>query len=127
MTIKRFEDLKCWQAARELVKTVYLICMNTEQLRKDYKTQGQFKSCALSTMNNIAEGFGRYSKKDFVRFLDISKSSACEVKSMTYVLGDIRYITPQQQLDIQQKAEKTKNLTLGLIKYLNKKIEEENG
>lgn len=96
MFAKRFEDLKCWQASRELVKTVYLICMKKEQLRKDYKTQGQFKSCALSTMNNIAEGFGRYSKKDFVRFLDISKSSACEVKSMTYVLGDIGYITPKE-------------------------------
>ena len=51
--VTRFEDLKCWQAARELVKEVYIIC-EEGKLAKDFETKAQLKKAALSTMNNIA-------------------------------------------------------------------------
>jgi four helix bundle protein len=71
-------------------------------------------------MNNIAEGFGRFSRKDFIRFLDISKSSTLEVQSMLYVLEDVGYLNASEIHPIREKAEVTKNLTLGFISYLNK-------
>lgn len=117
MKVQRFEDLKCWQAARELVKMVYTIS-RTGELAKDFETKNQFRKAALSSMNNIAEGFGRFSRKDFIRFLDISQSSALEVQSMLYVLTDLEYFTTDRIEDIRLKAEETKNLTLALIKYL---------
>ena len=73
-------------------------------------------------MNNIAEGFSRFHKKEFVRFLDFSQSSAGEVKSMTYVLEDVEYVTNEESKVLHQKADKTRNLTLGLIKYLSSTI-----
>jgi four helix bundle protein len=73
---------------------------------------------ALSTMNNIAEGFGRISRSDFLRFLDFSQSSAIEVQSMLYVLEDMNYLGQEKIDSIRQKAESTKALTLGLINYL---------
>jgi four helix bundle protein len=118
--LKRFEELKCWQAARSLVKEVYTITKNGP-LSKDIDTKSQFKRAALSTMNNIAEGFGRFSQMDFIRFLDYSQSSALEVQSMTYVLEDIGYVTTQQAQSLRDRAEQTKALTLGLILYLRKK------
>jgi four helix bundle protein len=118
--LKRFEELKCWQAARSLVKEVYTMCRNGE-LSKDFETKGQFKKAALSTMNNIAEGFGRFSEADFIRFLDYSQSSALEVQSMTYVLEDMDYIPKKQAESIRRQAEQTKAITLGLIIYLRKK------
>ena len=74
--IESFEDLECWKAARTLVKDVYLMS-NQGLLYKDYDTKSQLKRASLSIMNNIAEGFGRYSNKEFVKFLGYSKSSAC--------------------------------------------------
>jgi four helix bundle protein len=65
--IKRFEDLKCWQAARQLVKMVYLVS-GTGELARDFDTKDQFRKAALASMNNIAEGFGRFGRKDFIRF-----------------------------------------------------------
>jgi four helix bundle protein len=118
--LKRFEELKCWQAARSLVKQVYTMS-RTGQLAKDFDTKSQFKRAALSTMNNIAEGFGRFSETDFIRFLDYSQSSALEVQSMTYVLEDIAYVTAQQAESLREQAEQTKALTLGLILYLRKR------
>jgi four helix bundle protein len=118
--IERFEDLKCWQAARELVKLVYLACKEGG-LSKDYDTQSQIRRAALSSMNNIAEGFGRGSNKEFIRFLVIAQSSAMEVKSITYVLMDLNYLPEVKIIEISKKAEETKSITLGLIRYLRTK------
>lgn len=107
-------------AARELVKLVYLAC-EEGKLTKDFETKGQVKRAALSAMNNIAEGFGRGSNKEFIRFLDISQSSAMEVKGITYALADLNYLSEEKILAIRDKAEETKSLTLGLIRYLRTK------
>jgi four helix bundle protein len=118
--IEKFEDLKCWQAARELVKMVYVGCEEGKFV-KDFDTKSQMRRAALSTMNNIAEGFGRGSDKEFIRFLEIAQSSAMEVKSITYVLIDLNYLPEDKITEISKKAEETKSITLGLIRYLRNK------
>ncbi len=118
--IEKFEDLKCWQAARELVKMVYVACEEGKFV-KDFDTKSQIRRAALSTMNNIAEGFGRGSDKEFIRFLEIAQSSAMEVKSITYVLIDLNYLAEDKIREISKKAEETKSITLGLIRYLRNK------
>ena len=117
--IERFQDLECWKAARELVKTVYEFS-NEGFGKKDWDTTSQFRRAGLSVMNNIAEGFGRYSDKDSVRFFDISKSSGFEVKSMLYVLEDINYLDSEKLSLLHRQVDKATNLTLGFIKYLKK-------
>jgi len=115
--ITQFEDLICWQSARELVKLVYT-ASNENPLARDFGTKDQVKRAALSVMNNIAEGFARKSNKEFIRFLDIAQSSCIEVKSMTYVFQDLGYL-PQEKIEkIRNKTDDTKKLTLGLIRYL---------
>lgn len=118
--IEKFEDLKCWQAARELVKMVYVACEDGKFI-KDFDTKSQIRRAALSTMNNIAEGFGRASDKEFIRFLEIAQSSAMEVKSITYVLIDLNYLSEDKIMEISKKAEETKSITLALIRYLRNK------
>lgn len=118
--IEKFEDLHCWQAARELVKLIYQVC-EEGKLLKDFDTKSQLKRAALSSMNNVAEGFGRSSDKEFIRFLEIAQSSAMEVRSITYVLSDLKYLDDNQINSIRENAEKTKSLTLGLIRYLRSK------
>ncbi len=45
-------------------------------------------------MNNIAEGFERRTKKDFAHFLDLSKGSSGEARSMLYLAEDRNYVSP---------------------------------
>ena len=118
--IKNFEELKCWQKARELVRIIYLNSKNGE-LSKDFDLRSQLRRAAISTMNNIAEGFARISKKDFIKFLDYSTSSAKEIKSMLYVLEDLNYVNEETLSEIRLLTNDTHNLTIGLIKYLRKK------
>lgn len=115
MKIERFEDLRCWQAARQLVKLVFL-ATKSGLLARDFDTKYQIRKAALSSMNNIAEGFGRFGVKDSIKFYNISQSSALEVRSMLYVLSDMQYLTHEQIEEIRLKAEETRNLTLAFIK-----------
>lgn len=117
MKIEKFEDLRCWQAARQLVKMVFLASM-TGKLAKDFDTRDQIRKAALSSMNNIAEGFGRFGTKDFIKFLNISQSSALEVMSMLYVLSDLEYLVEDKISEIRLKAIESRNLTLALVRYL---------
>lgn len=117
MKVQRFEDLRCWQAARELVKLVFLAAQ-TGPLSRDFSTRDQFKDAALSCMNNIAEGFGRFGVRDSIKFYDISQSSALEVKSMLYVFSDLEYLTQEKIAEIKLKAEEARSLTLAFIRYL---------
>jgi four helix bundle protein len=115
--VTRFEDLRCWQEARQLVKEIYLIC-DEGKLCKDFETRSQLKRAALSIMNNIAEGFGKYSGKEFIRYLDIANNSASEVKSILYVLLDLNYLEFKKVEELQVKADGVKALCLALIKHL---------
>lgn len=116
--VSRFEDLRCWQEARKLVKEVYVIA-GEGKLSRDFDTRSQIKRAALSCMNNIAEGFGKYSSKEFVHYLDTAHNSASEVKSILYVLLDLEYLDKERIIALQEKAEEVRALILAFIKYLS--------
>jgi four helix bundle protein len=115
--INRFEDLKCWQASRKLVNEIYTLA-EIGKLSKDYDTKSQIKRAALSTMSNIAEGFGKFSNKEFIRYLDTAQSSALEVKSILYVLSDMNYVIEEKCNELHQLTDDMRNLTLAFIRYL---------
>jgi four helix bundle protein len=117
--INRFEDLKCWQAARKLVMEIYRVT-ETGKLLRDFDTKSQIKRAALSSMSNIAEGFGKFSNKEFIRYLDIAQSSILEVKSILYVLHDMNYLVAEKIAQLHMLTDDARALTLGLIKYLRK-------
>ena len=119
--ISRFEDLICWQKALELVKTIYPIT-KTEPLSKDYGLKDQLRRAPVSSMTNIAEGYARYHRKEFIRFLDIAQSSAAEVKSLLYIVLDQNYVDEKTVSNIQHKTDEVQAVTLGLLKYIDKSI-----
>ena len=86
--IKDFEELEIWKSARILTKQVYL----DFQENKDFEFRNQVQRCAISLMNNIAEGFCRYGDKEFHHFLNFAKASCGELKSMYYLAEDIGYV-----------------------------------
>ncbi len=115
--VDKFEDLDCWKAGRELVNMRFDLCEKAS-LAKDFDTKSQIKRAAVSTMNNVAEGFGRYSAIEFVRFLNIAQSSALEVRSMSYILLDRKYITQQEFDSLYKQSNTVANLNNGFIRYL---------
>jgi four helix bundle protein len=117
-TIKRFEDLEIWQMARELCHNVFQL-INRENFLRDYKLTNQINGSSGSAMDNIAEGFERGSKNEFIQFLGIAKASAGEVKSQLYRAMDRKYITMDEFDANYTLAEKICKGCNGLMSYLN--------
>ena len=113
-TIKNFEDLEIWNLSRQLTRLVY------EDFRrnKDFGFKDQIQRCAISIMNNIAEGFCRNSDAEFRQFLNISKGSTGELKSMYYVAEDLNYLSNDLSLERRNSIQGLMNGTGSFMKYL---------
>ena len=121
--IERFEDLVCWQKARELVNKVYAISKKGP-LSRDFGLKDQMQRAATSSMSNIAEGFTRYHKKEFIRFLDIAQRSAAEVKNLLYAISDQDYVSHSEVTVIQELAEEIRAVTLGLLRHVKQTLDQ---
>ena len=93
-TIKRFEDLEVWQLAREQAREIYKLAQ-VGTFSKDFDLKNQINASAGSTMDNIAEGFERFTNKDFCHFLVISRGSNGEVRSQLYRAFDRNHISEE--------------------------------
>ncbi len=73
--IAKFEDIQAWQKARELNREIHCITKNSH-FSKDYSLRDQIRRASISIIANIAEGFGRRSKREFANFLNMAHGSA---------------------------------------------------
>lgn len=119
MKIKDFEDLECWQEARRFINLIYDL-IRKESFRKDYMLVDQVRRAAVSTMSNIVEGFYRYSNKEFIRFLDISRSSLGESISHLYVALDQNYIGDGEFSKTREQGKLVFKQLNSFIAYLHK-------
>jgi len=94
-TVQRFEDLVCWQRARELTRFVYR-ATRQPAFAKDRGLTDQIQRAAVSVMSNTAEGFDRGTRETLVNYFFIAKGSCGEVRCQLYVAYDERYITDAQ-------------------------------
>ena len=87
-----YRDLIVWQKAMDLTKKVYQI---TKTFPKDeiYGLTSQIRRCSVSVPSNIAEGRGRNSDKEFIRFLTIALGSIYELQTQLELALAFNYIT----------------------------------
>lgn len=114
MVVKNFEDLRSWESSQIMAVKIYSIFRKN----RDFGFRDQICRAAVSVSNNIAEGFNRKSKKDFIRYLIYGVGSCNEVKSMVYLAYRLEYINSVQKTELLQQCNKVTNLIRGLIRYL---------
>lgn len=117
MNYKSFEELPCWQVARELCKAVFEV-INNSKIKNDFSLRDQMWRSAGSTMDNIAEGFYDSSSLEFIRFLGYSQRSCSEVQSQLYCALDCKYIDNSQFTKIYDLALECRKQGKGFRKYL---------
>ncbi len=119
--VSRFEDLICWQKAHELENLVYKLTQKGTFVN-DFGLKDQINRATGSAMDNIAEGFGRGSNKEFINFLIIARASAVEVQSQSYRAFDRKHIDKIEFELIYQKAYEVIGLVTNFINYLKENI-----
>ncbi|MFZ7124550.1 MAG: four helix bundle protein [Desulfobacterales bacterium] len=118
MTIRRFEDLTCWQKARNLVGATYEAVRADVNFQRDLRLAGQITGAAVSIMNNIAEGWASQSNREFIRFLTYSRRSASELQNCLYVALDQEYVLKNAFDELYDQAQQTIKVIDGLLRYL---------
>ncbi len=118
-TISKFEDLEIWQLARVLANEIFEAFTQSPDFAKDFKLKEQINGSSGSVMDNIAEGFERGGRNEFINFLTYSKGSVSEVKSQLYRAFDRKYINKKQFESMYDKADIIGKKTGSFIVYLN--------
>jgi four helix bundle protein len=116
-SIERFEDIVAWQKGRKLKQALY------DHTRKgsfatDFVLRDQIRRAAISVTANIAEGFERGGKNEFIQFLGHSKGSCGEIRDHLYTALDQRYISQEQFDDLYGNSIEVSRLIAGFITYL---------
>lgn len=92
MALRYYQDLVVWQRSMESVKEIYSLIKHLPK-EELYGLSDQMRRAAVSIPSNIAEGQARYSNKDFIRFLYISRGSIAELETQLQICMHLEYVT----------------------------------
>src|SRR5215472_1168507 len=93
--IRCFEDLLIWKKAISFARDIYLL-PDKKALRNDFGLKSQMRNAAVSISTNIAEGFERRSRREYLNFLNIAKGSAGECRSLLEVGLQVGYVDQEE-------------------------------
>jgi four helix bundle protein len=123
--IRQFEEIEGWREARVLAAKIYELS-NRGKFSTDFGLRDQIRRASVSIMANIAEGFGRGGKTEFLRFLRISRASALETQSHLYIALDLGYLSEADFETLHKQAIRVTRLVDGFINYLSNHKEPNN-
>ncbi len=109
-----FRDLEVWQRACDLAVAVYRLTEGYPR-REMYGLTSQMRSCAASVPANIAEGRGRHSDGDFVRFLRIAAGSLAELETFLELSRRLEFARAEDLAPIEAAAEEVGRMLHGLM------------
>ncbi len=92
--MKTHKDLIVWQKSIALVKSVYALTQSFPQ-EEMFGLISQMRRCAVSIPSNIAEGHGRGSEKELVRFLEIALGSAAELETQLIIAKELNFVVAE--------------------------------
>ena len=111
--IRPYKTLDVYIVAKELVIRVYSV-MRTFPKEEQYALCEQLRRAVVSIPSNVAEGLGRISEKEQLRFLEIAYGSLMEVETQLDIACDLHYITYDSIHDIMELIDREARLLSGL-------------
>ncbi|MFY8090916.1 MAG: four helix bundle protein [Chitinophagaceae bacterium] len=118
-TITNFEDLKIFKKARVLNKQIISLA-RLKIPKTDFRFISQIISSSGSVMDNIAEGFERDSRLEFVNFLSFAKGSTGETRSQLVRGIDMEYWLENDVKELSVEFQNLAKDIANFIRYLNK-------
>lgn len=119
-SLKSFEDLECWKAARELRIFVSQNIIPKFPIDEKYALTNQLRRSSRSVSDNIAEGYGRYHYQENIQFCRIARGSLTESLNQAITANDENYIEEDLLQQFRDRFERTKAILNGYINYLAK-------
>jgi four helix bundle protein len=114
---EKFEDLRVWRTVRTPTNCIYALSRKGE-FEHDWPPEDQIRRTSISVMPNIAEGFERWTRSQFINFLGTAKASAGEVRSQLIIAHDQEYLSDETFSRINDLADKMSRQLYHLIGHL---------
>jgi four helix bundle protein len=112
--LKDFKELKVWHKTYELALAVYEVsrCFPREEI---YGLTSQLRRAAVSVGANIAEGCGRRSDGELVRFLQIARGSASEIEHHLLLARDLKFLDGTKHQGIEKRLQEVQRMLTSLV------------
>ena len=116
--VKTYRDLIVWQKAMELVSEIYV---HTKSFPEDerYGLTSQLRRCSISLPSNLAEGYGRNSTQDYIRFLRIANGSLFELQTQLEIASNLGFLKGEIFSVLFESSREIERMLSSLIKKIN--------
>jgi four helix bundle protein len=119
VALRTYRELEVWQRAMDMVDAIYLITEHYPAAER-YGLVSQIRRAAVSVPSNIAEGYGRRHRGDYVRFLSIAKGSLCEIETQLLISVRRRFATQEQIEPAWQLSQRVGQMLSRLVDSLER-------
>ena len=115
--VKSYKDLKVWQRSIQLSLAIYRL---TEKFPAEerYVLTSQLRRAGISIPSNIAEGYGRGTRKDYKQFLSIARGSTLEVQTQLIIANELGYCDLDVLSNVEALSEEVSKMLYSLIEKL---------
>ena len=120
--ISSYENLDCWQKARNLAVDIYQASMNGN-LSKDFVLRDYLRRSAVSIVTNIADGKERDTPAELIRFLRLAKASTAKLRTQLVISREIGHLAEGDFLDLEDKAISISSSIANLLKRMKTSTE----
>jgi four helix bundle protein len=117
-TVKRFEELEVYKLGMEIFQNVWTMCRNLP--RTEFALADQMKRSALSIISNIAEGYERNSRKEFIQFCYIAKGSVGELRAQLEGCYSVGLLNKEKYEQVRTLCFRESGALASFIEYLRR-------
>jgi four helix bundle protein len=111
-----YRDLSAWQAAKALAVELYR-AVGVLSVRNDFALIDQLRRAAISVVSNIAEGAGRGTNQDALRFLHVARGPLNELRTQLEVMQEVGLMDQRVCAKLLAQAEEAGRLSGGLVRF----------
>lgn len=115
--VRSDKDLDAWRLCVDLAEAVYTITAGFPS-SETFGLQSQMRRAAVSVPSNIAEGWGRRSRKDYVRFLRTARGSLFELRTQVEIARRVGFVAPDAAGQLRSDADRVGRVIYGLASSL---------
>jgi four helix bundle protein len=118
--IRTYRDLRAWQKGMDLSQKMYLATQSFPK-HEMFGLVQQIRRASVSVPANIAEGWGRGTTGDYIRFLRTSRGSLCEVETELQLAQRLGYVRDAEIAGLLHDVDECSRILQGLIASLERR------
>jgi four helix bundle protein len=117
--MKNYKNLIVWQKAHAFVLTAYKASKSFPR-EEQYNLTRQIRRAAASIPTNLAEGCGKFTERDFAKYLQNALGSSQEVEYLSFLSFELGYISIEEFKILDSQINEVKAMLISLLLKVRK-------